>query len=486
MRLDEYAEYDGIGLTNLVKKGEVSPREITNIAQKAIEILNPKLNFLTSETSDAAEKALNENNDNQPFMGLPFLMKEGQGVKGQQAFMGSRLGQDVLSGSDSEITQRIRKTGAVILGCTNAPEFGNSPTTESVLHGPARNPWNPDHMTGGSSGGSAAAVAAGVVPMAEASDGGGSIRTPAHCCGLVGLKPTRARTPIGPLTDNGPFGLIVHHVVSRTVRDSAAMLDEIHGPEAGALFYAPPPEMSFLAAAQASPRPLRIAFSSRNPSGYPVHTDCISAVESTAKLCEDLGHQVCEAEPDFSWEAFMEYFLVAWCNRHPFLVAELEKQTGRKAGPDTLEYCNLVCLEYGMSLTPYDIAKASIGLNQMRHQIAPFFDQYDVFLTPTNAQPALKVGQLDANAPDLTAKLWVERAICDYAPFPPLYNLTGQPAISLPLHQSTEGLPVGIQFAGRFGDEVTLLKLAGQLEQALPWISRRPSVSIFKNNTFTS
>lgn len=482
MNLAEYAEYDGMGLVDLIRKGEVTARELTEIAQQAIEILNPKLNFLVSATPDDVEAGLRPSTERAPFRGLPFLMKEGHGVKGQTALLGSRMGQYVRSAADSEITRRLRQAGVVILGCTNTPEFGNSPTTESVVHGPARNPWDLERMTGGSSGGSAAAVAAGVVPMAEASDGGGSIRTPAHCCGVVGLKPTRARTPIGPLNDGGPFGLGVHHVVSRTVRDSAAMLDAIHGPEEGALFHVAPPAGSFLEAVSSAPGSLRIAFSTRNPSGFKVHPECVSAVETTARICEELGHRVCEAEPVFCWEEFIAYFLVAWCAGRPFEVAELERLSGLKAGPETLETCNLACLEFGLGLTPYDLYRASSGFNQIRRQLAPFFAQYDVLLTPVNAYPALKLGEIDANSPDLTAALWFERAISRFAPFPPLYNMTGQPAISLPLQQSSQGLPIGVQCAGRFGDETTLLALAGQLERASPWIQRRPAVSVFGSN----
>jgi amidase len=257
------------------------------------------------------------------------------------------------------------------------------------------------------------------------------------------------------------------------------MLDALHGPEAGALFYVAPPQGTFLDATLSVPGRLRIAFSSRNPSGLPVHPECVTGVEDTARLCEELGHQVCEAEPRFSWDEFIHHFLAAWCARLPPLVAELEQQTGLKAGPDTLETCNLACLEYGLNLTACDIAKACSGFNKIRRQVAPFFEQYDVLLTPTDAKPAPLLGEVDANAPDLTASLWFERAICAFAPFPPLYNMTGQPAISLPLHHSTGGLPVGVQCVGRFGDEETLLSLSAQLEQAKPWINRRPPISAF-------
>jgi amidase len=473
MNLEEYSAYDGLGLAGLVHNGEVTAYELAELAEEAVKQLNPKLNFLVSETPEHKTDALRNMDKNAPFAGLPFFMKEGHGVKGQSATMACRLGQGFISKADSEIVRRYRRAGVVILGCTNVPELGSAPTTESVMHGPTRNPWNLEHSAGGSSGGAAAAVAAGVVPVAHASDGGGSIRTPAHCCGVVGLKPTRGRTPVGPFTDGWPFGYFHQHVVSRTVRDTAAMLDATHGFEEGALFHAPSQDASFLVAAQTDPGRLRIAISSRSPSGSPVHPECIAAVEETAKLCEELGHEVTEAVPDFSWEECNAAFGESWYVPFPFWIKSIEDMTGRKAGPDTLELYSLAFLEQGLRLTPYEIANTAAVLNRVRHQVAPFFQKYDVFLTPVATRPAVKLGELAADGDKLSGAQWGDRYL-DYVPFPMLYNVTGQPAISLPIHESVEGLPIGLQFAARLGDDAKLLSLAGQLERARPWIARRP------------
>jgi amidase len=473
MNLEEFSAHDGLGLAALVRDGEITAHELRELVEAAIRKSNPRLNFLVSTTLECGADLPREVDRGAPFAGLPFLVKEGHGVKGQPAFMACRLGQGIVSQRDSEIVRRYRRAGVAILGCTNVPELGSSPTTESVMHGPARNPWNLDYSTGGSSGGAAAAVAAGVVPVAHASDGGGSIRIPAHCCGVVGLKPTRGRTPIGPLSDGWPFGYGHQHVVSRTVRDSAAMLDATHGIEDGSLFHAPGRDASFLAAAQTEPGRLRIAFSGRAPSGSPVHPDCIAALDETVRLCEELGHVVVEAAPELAWEEFSAAFAKGWYVPFPYLIRKIEDQARRRAGSETLEYCNLAFLEEGLRLTPYEIAMTAEVLNRIRHQVAPFFRAHDAFLTPVTRRPTVRLGEFAADGASLSGSQWGERYM-DYVPFTPLYNVTGQPAISLPMHLSARGLPIGVQFAARFGDDARLLSLAAQLEEARPWADRRP------------
>jgi len=336
-------------------------------------------------------------------------------------------------------------------------------------------------MTGGSSGGAAAAVAAGALPIALASDGGGSIRTPAHCCGVFGMKPTRARTPIGPHTQGGIYSLGVQHVVSRSVRDSAAMLDVLHGPEVGALYYVSPPERPYLQDVYTPPKQLKIAFSTCNPSGEAVHPDCVKGVLKAMTLCEQMGHSVEEKPLPYNWEAFTEAFMTLWTVHHPAAMAMMEKMTGNKVGPDMLEACNLVCLEYGRKLTAEDIGRTMMLLNTICRQVGTFFTEYDIYVTPTDAQPAVAIGEIDANASDLSTQKWLERAINRFAPFPPIFNVTGQPSMSVPLHQSVDNLPVGVQFAGRHGDEATLYQLAGQLEMAMPWRDRVPDISVFRD-----
>lgn len=475
MNLEEYTSYDGCGLVDLVRTKAVSARELAEIAMKAIDRLDPQLNCMTTRTPALAEAALAELDCDAPFAGLPFLMKEGHGVAGQPAVMASRLARGVDAKSEAEIVRRYRRGGLVLLGCTNVPEFGTTPTTESALHGPARNPWNLDLTPGGSSGGAAAAVAAGIVPVAHASDGGGSIRIPAHCCGLVGLKPTRGRTPVGPAYDGWPFGYGVQHVVSRTVRDSAAMLDLAQGYEDGSLFHVQSPEKSFAEAARTVPRRLRIAYLTDSPDGTPVHPECVLAIEKTVRLCSDLGHALSEGAPPLSWQEFVDAFAIGFAMTRQFFCADLEQKSGLRVGPDTVEPINLAALDFARGLTLHDVARAAVSQNNIRRRVATFFADYDVLLTPMATRPAWRLGELSEGASAFTFEQWGERML-QYVPFTQLYNATGQPAIAIPLHQSADNLPVGVQFVGRFGDEATLLSLAAQLEQAQPWIDRRPPV----------
>lgn len=479
MNLSEYASYDGMALALRVKRGEVTPSELASLATAAIEQLNPALNFMASHAREDAEETLQAARGDGAFYGLPFLLKAGVAMKGQTLNMGSRLTQGLIAPADDEFTTRCRRAGLTLLGHTTAPEFGNSPTTESVLYGPTLNPWNTQRMTGGSSGGAAAAVAAGVLPIAMASDGGGSIRTPAHCCGLFGMKPTRARNPIGPQTQGGIHMLAAQHVLTRSVRDSAAMMDVLEGAELGALYHVAPPERPYVEEVKTTPKSLKIAFSTRSPSGQPVHPDCIQGVQQAIQICEELGHHVEEKCLPYDWEAFKEAFLVLWSVASPWAMHTMETRTGKKVGPDTLETCNLVTLEFGSQLNAESIGKALFVINGICQSVAEFFCNYDIYVTPTDAKPAVAIGEIDANAADLNMNNWFERAVDCFAPFPPIFNMTGQPAMSVPLWESKDGLPVGVHFAGRHADEATLFQLAGQLEVAMPWFKRRPQTFVF-------
>lgn len=481
LSFSEYAAHDGLGLMDLLRRGEVSPRELHDTAIAAIEALNPQLNCVIARAeadAAAALAALKDLPGDAPFAGLPILVKEGVGMTGQPAVLGSRLGKGLLADEDCELIRRLRRAGVVILGSTTAPEFGNSPTTEPVLHGPARNPWNLDHMTGGSSGGASAAVASGIVPVAQSSDGGGSIRTPAHCCGVVGLKPTRGRTPVGPKNQGGMFGLGIAHVTTRSVRDSAAFLDVLEGDEAGGLYRIGAPPRPFLDEVATPPGRLRIAFSVASPSGAPTDPDCIAGVNEAARLCASLGHHVEEATPAYDWERFRNAFLDTWSSSLPLVVASLEAATGRRAGPDTLETANLVTLDHGRRLSVEQLARSAIDLFEISRQLALFFDQWDVLITPMNLTPAPRIGVINANAPYATMGDWFDAAISRFAAYAPIFNVTGQPAISLPLFMSSGGLPVGIQFAARVGDEATLLRISSQIEAARPWMHRRPALHV--------
>lgn len=477
MKLEEYARHDAIGLAELVRTGDVTRGELSDLAYQAIDQLNPTLNFMAYRVPQTESRERNQMN-NGAFQGVPFLIKEGcAAIKGQPFNIASRLGVGCVAQKDDELTVRFRQSGVNIVGQSTAPEAGNAPTTESVLHGPTRNPWNTNYMPGGSSGGAAAAVAAGVLPIAHATDGAGSIRIPAACCGLVGLKPTRARTPCN---HEYIMALTASHILSRTVRDSALMLDCIQGSEVGAIYFAPPPESSYIEEVSITPKPLKIGFTTCSPSGVRVHPDCVKAVEETVSACESVGHVVEEQKLPYEWEPLLTAFVDLYSYKHPYNVEMMERTSSLSPGPDTRETCNLAMLEHARQLTMLEFARHINELVNACRQVGQFFSHYDVFISPVMNRPALHIGEMNADAPELTASLWFERQFTHYASFTPIYNATGQPAISLPLYHSEDGLPIGVQFAARHGDEATLFKLAGQLETIVPWKDRNPKTSIFR------
>lgn len=473
MNLSKYAEFDGVALGELVRSREVSREELYRVAQEAIDVINPQLNFLAHDAPGVARECLDADIDG-PFAGVPFLVKEAP-LKGQPNEWGSRQMAGHLAEEDGEIVKRFRASGVTIVGISTMPEAGNAPTTEAVLYGPTRNPWNTDYMPGGSSGGAAAAVASGVMPIAHASDGGGSIRIPAACCGLVGLKPTRARTPGMRPT---PFSPGVGHVVSRTLRDTAAMLDCIHGSEPGGIYYTPPVDRPFRDELAARPAKLRIAFSAASPSGAPLDPELVNATEKAAQLCEALGHDVEEAAPRYDWAVLLDAFSHLWSFSHSYSNHVITEATGRAASAETREACNMASLRFSQEMKVHDFDRALRDLHAQCVIVDRFFEQYDVFISPVTTRPALPLGELDANAEGLTAQIWADRMLSHYALFTPIFNVTGQPAVSLPLYQSKDGLPLGVQFAGRFGDEAALFRLGAQLEAALPWCDRRPPVFV--------
>jgi len=482
MRLDEYARYDATGLAELVRRKEVRAIELKDLAFKGIEMLNPTLNFISGFSRSEAVSADIERASSRvgaPFAGVPFLMKESHGRKGLSQSGSSRLGEGLIAKADNHYTQRLRSTGVVTLGSTNMPEFGSSATTEPVLNGPTRNPWDLTRMTGGSSGGAAAAVAAGVVPMAQSSDGGGSIRIPAHCCGNFGLKPTSGRTPAGPFSFGGLFNFGQTHVNTRSVRDSAAFLGATHGSEAGGRLHLPLPERPYLEEVGRSPGQLRIAYTTESVSDEPVDAECVAAVEGAARLCDDLGHKVEDSHLPYDFDTFLDGFFKIWAaNLHSWASA-VAADTGRTPGPKTLETSTLAFYELGASLTGPEIYQALERLHKAQLGIDRFFSDHDVFLSPVTLKPALALGTMDANAPGISAEEWFDQALSKFAAFTPVYNATGQPAMSVPLHHSKDGLPVGVQFAARHCDESTLFRLAAQLEEACPWIDRHPTHSLF-------
>ena len=479
MRPDEYAQYDALGLKKLLDTGEITAKELYEIATKAIETLNPDLNFLTAASPEEADRALTHLDPQAPFAGIPFLVKEGVGMKGLPMEFGSRLAKGLVCDEDFEIATRLKRTGVVTLGSTNIPEFANACTTESLAYGPARNPWNVVHSTGGSSGGAACAVAAGIVPMAQGSDGAGSIRIPAHCCGLFGLMPSRGRNPCGPATYGTTFGILRQHVITRSVRDSAAMLDHLHGSEPGALFRIETPQRPFLDEVGADSGCLKVAFSTASPSGEPVRPECLAAVEKAVQLCQDLGHQVEEVTPHYDWEMFVEAFTAVWGFNFNF-IKTMSEQTGRKIGPDTVEKSTWLVAEYAQSLTSERISMMFNQLHAINYQVESFFSDWDVFISPACLTPAPLLGNCHSNDLELSSfEMYFDYMISKFSPFTPICNANGQPAMSVPIHHSNEGLPVGVHCAARVGDEATLIRLAAQFEHACPWGSRRPPVGLY-------
>ncbi|MFH2131549.1 MAG: amidase [bacterium] len=468
----EYSNFDGLGLAELVRKGEVSPRELADTALDALERLNPKLNAITYMMSDYADRIIKAGLPQGPFTGVPFLVKDLiSSIAGYPTNCGSRLYQGWTRDFNSEIINRFNRAGLITLGRTNTPENGISATCEPVANGPSHNPWNLDHITGGSSGGSAAAVAAGIVPLAHGGDGGGSIRMPSACCGTFGMKPTRGRNPMGPDNHELWHGMIVEGVITRTVRDSAAILDCTAGPDVGAPYWAQPPERPFLDEIGRDPGRLRVAFSAEAPGGEPVDDECKKAVADAAKLMEDLGHQVEEAAPVWDVAAWGEAFMAVLMSNECMFLQDGAAMFNRTPSRDNLESVNLFLLEQGKDIKAVDLLRSLVVKNRVTRQIAGFFETYDIFISPVLAGPPLKIGVLSTDLDDIGEMMG---RLLSYMPFTSMFNVTGQPAMSVPLYWTPDGLPVGVQFAAKYANESLLYQLAGQLEKARPWINKRP------------
>ena len=472
---DEFAFLDATAQAEMVRRREVKAIELVDAAIERIERLNPALNAVVTPMYEQARMAAAGRLPEGPFTGVPFLLKDMVAAYGGvRMTLGSSFLHDFVPSRDSELVTRLKRAGLVILGKTNTPELGLLPTTEPRLFGPSHNPWDLGRTTGGSSGGSAAAVAAGLVPMAHGNDGGGSIRIPASCCGLFGLKPTRARNPLGPGFGDLMSGLVVEHAVSRTVRDSAALLDATAGPDVGDPYWAPPPERPFLQEVGAAPGRLRIAFTTTAATDVPVHADCVKAVRDVAALCADLGHEVVEAAPAIDGELVTRTFMTLWSAGCASTVEGAAFAVGRTPTQDQFEPATWAMYEMGQRRSAPAYLLALTGLQRIARDVASFFVKYDVWLTPTLAEPPVPLGTFDS-PPDKPFQ--GQSRAASFIPFTPICNATGQPAMSMPLFWNADGLPIGTHFVGRFGDEATLFRLAAQLEAARPWANRRPPVS---------
>ncbi len=473
MKLSDYVRFDGLGLAELVKQREVSAEELVACARDAISRTNGDVNsvievFDTPEAGGAPDA---------PFHGVPFLVKDlVLHIKGRRSEMGSRLAQGIIAPHDTDLMTRFRAAGLSTLGRVQTPEFGYCPTTETVAFGAVRNPWDLGRMAGGSSGGSAASVAAGMVPLAHANDGGGSIRIPAACCGLVGVKPTRGRTPLGPETGEALNGFGIEFAVTRSVRDSAALLDAVQGGGVGDPYYIPAPARPYAEEARTPPGRLRIAWTDRAWSGTPLAPEVQAAFRATVQRCADLGHDLVEARPEFDYQDFLNATHTIWVANVAHWVELVAAGTGRPINDSFLEATTLACWEAGKSVTASELLWAVGVCNIIARTAGQFFTGCDLLLTPTLPVPPLRLGEINANDPDLDAFGWTQK-VFDFSPFTPLFNMTGQPAVSLPLARTQAGLPLGMQFVGRWGDEATLFRLAGQLEQAIPWPHMAPLLS---------
>ena len=492
MTHDEYLAHDALGLAEKVRQGAVTATELLEIALERVRSENPRLNAVIRLMEEDARRAA-ASPPAGPFSGVPFLAKDLlANYAGHPTSAGSRLLADVPMDHDSELAARTKAAGLVVFGKTNLPEWGLIPTTEPEHFGPCRNPWDEERTPGGSSGGSAAAVAAGIVPMASGGDGGGSIRIPASCCGLFGLKPTRGRIPTGP--DYGLLwrGAVVEHVLTRSVRDSAAMLDATHGSDPGAPFDIAPPAGPYLAEVGRSPGRLRIAVTTRPHLHAEVHPDCVRAVEDAVSLLTDLGHHVEEGTPEVDADEFTRAFLTMVAAELAGDFHDFTAITGRKATRGEVEVGTWAIALLGGAFTAREYATALRTLERAGRKIGPFFERYDALLTPTLAFPPPLLGTLGPTAAQRRllgflgsfgsgrlvrgAGLLDEMAKDAFAfiPWTPVYNVTGHPAMSVPLWWNGQGLPVGVHVVGRFGAEDVLFRLAGQLEEARPWAARRP------------
>lgn len=476
MAVAEYTDWDGLEIAERIAKGDVTALEVLETAVERAEKLNPALNAIILKDYEAARARVDEL-PNGPFKGVPFLIKDiiNQPLAGLKASHGSKWLKDYVPPQDSTLIARYKAAGLNIFGKTNTPEFAITGTTEGGYLGPCRNPWNTDYSTGGSSGGAASAVAAGILPMAHSSDGLGSIRIPAASCGLVGLKPTRDRNPHGPNDGDRHIGFQQDHIVSRSVRDTAAMLDATGYPESGSP-YAPPPRQaeSFLAQCGAPMGKLRIAFSDERPNGQGAAEDVRAVMLETAKQLEAMGHIVEEALPQTDWRKLYRAQGAVSSANLAAAVAELTELVGRGPKEDELEPLTWAGVHTGRKLTGDKVFAGWRTLRVLTREIMGFYETYDVFLCPTMITTPPPIGFIDpVNLPPAEVG---KRQAKTYGYTPP-QNFTGQPSMSLPLGQGDNGLPVGMMFSGRYGDEATLLRLAAALEEAMPWKNRQPEMA---------
>ncbi len=474
--LDDYETFDALGLADLVAKGEVTPKELLEAAITRVEEINPHINAIAHLAVDAAMASIERGLPEGPFRGVPFLLKDlGAAAIDYPSSLGSRLFANTHYSVDSALVQRLKRAGLVIFGRTTSPELGVGPVTEAKVYGgPTRNPWNLDGdyaFTGLTEADYAIRV---ILPAAHGSDGGGSIRIPASSSGLFGLKPTRARIPAGPLNGEGWGGMAVDGFLTRSVRDTAALLDAVAGPDLGAPYWAPPLERSFMDAIGRPPARQKIAFSLKSFSGETVHPDCQAAVERTARLLEDLGHHVEEADPTPDLMPLMQAWTRIVACGTALSVCQKVEARGHPLEIDEVEGITRGAIALAETISGADYLQAVNLVHRFGRSMAAFFENYGLLVTPTLAEPPAKIGRFAPNNEDFSDHRLGPTGILPYSPFCPAFNASGQPAMSVPLHWNEAGLPIGIHIAGRFGADEMLIALAAELEAAAPWFNKRP------------
>jgi amidase len=472
MAFKEYGSYDAVGLAGLVREKEVSAKELLDEAIARTARVDGDINAVVVKHYDYAERQIDKGLPEGPFSGVPFLLKDLDLLAGTRTTLGASIYRDNVADHTGTLAQRFLATGVAIFGKSSTPEFGLMPTTEPRLFGPTRNPWNLAHSSGGSSGGAGAAVAARILPVAHASDGGGSIRIPASASGVFGLKPTRARNPIGPDRGEGWGGFSIGHVVSISVRDSAVMLDAIHGPEPSSPYVAPPPERPYAEEVRRDPGRLRIAFTDKSPYGDAIDPEIAAAARDVASLLAKLGHHVEERAPALAADpAAVMAVMVSASTGLNLRIAE--QRFGRTMTDKDFEILTLASAHNAQKTTATDYLAAQLSAFHISRALAAFFQTCDVFLCPTLCSPPLRIGELNPMSQDLSHIAPILRR---YIPGTSMFNMSGQPSMSVPLAWNSAGLPLGMMFSARFGDEATLFRLAGQLEQERPWRGKLPPV----------
>ena len=474
---DEFAFVDAIDLATLVRTKQVKPLELVDAVITRIERLNPSLNAVVTPMYEQARRRAQEPFPEGPLSGVPFLLKDFLAeYAGVRMTEGSRFLQDFVPDEDSELVKRIKRAGLITVAKTNTPALACGPTTEPELFGAAHNPWDLNRTTGGSSGGAAASVSAGIVSIAHGNDAGGSIRIPASCCGVFGLKPTRGRNPLGPFFGDIFSGFVAEHVLTRTVRESAAFLDAASGPDIGDPYPTLPPDRPFLQEIGAHPGRLRIAYSGKTALGTPLDPDCSAALQDAVALCSELGHEVVEDSPDFDGEELWQGFVKVGAAGFAWVVDDWARRIGRTPTESDFESFVWAYTMRDRQISAPEYLMIIQDLQKISREIARFHQKYDIWLTPTLGQPPVNLGHFIFTEGDDPIEM--RRRMAEFSPFTFITNSSGQPSASIPLYWNDKGLPIGVHLAARYGDEATILRLSSQLEEARPWKDKRPPVSV--------